>query len=142
MRLLGILLCLLPGVAHAKAPADNAVVVEQAWVRATPPGTTVTAGFARIVNKGSQSDKLVGASAKFAKATEIHRTSRKGGTMTMKPAGPVPVAAGKSVTLEPGSLHIMFMKLKNPIKPNQKVQVTLHFERAGQVTVEAVTKQP
>ncbi len=44
--------------------------------------------------------------------------------------------AGGEVTLKPGSFHIMFMDLKQPIKEGQSFKGTLTFEKAGTVEVE------
>ena len=45
------------------------------------------------------------------------------------------IPAGQSVTLAPGGYHIMMMHLKVPLKRNDKVPMTLTFEKAGDVKV-------
>ena len=45
------------------------------------------------------------------------------------------IPAGQSVTLAPGGYHIMMMHLKVPLKRNDKVPMTLIFEKAGDVKV-------
>ena len=41
--------------------------------------------------------------------------------------------AGGSVELKPGGYHLMFMGLKQPMKQGETVEVTLSFEKAGEV---------
>ena len=45
----------------------------------------------------------------------------------------VAIAAGETVKLEPGNLHLMFQKVKTPFKQGDTVPVTLIFEKAGKV---------
>ncbi|MFG1316650.1 copper chaperone PCu(A)C, partial [Xanthobacter autotrophicus] len=46
------------------------------------------------------------------------------------------IPAGGSVALKPGSYHIMFLNLKEPLKEGTKVDGTLTFEKAGTVAVQ------
>ncbi len=46
-------------------------------------------------------------------------------------------SAGTTVALEPGGYHIMLMELAKPLVVGEKVKVTLTFEKAGDVVVEA-----
>ena len=57
--------------------------------------------------------------------------------MTMAEVEKIPVAAGTTVALEPGGYHIMLMELAKPLVVGEKVKVTLTFEKAGDVVVEA-----
>jgi len=59
------------------------------------------------------------------------------GMMTMAEVAKIPVAAGTTVALEPGGYHIMLMELVEPLALGEKVKVTLTFEKAGDVVVEA-----
>jgi hypothetical protein len=44
---------------------------------------------------------------------------------------------GEEVSLEPGGYHIMLLELKQPIAEGDTIPVTLEFENAGEVKVEA-----
>ncbi len=46
------------------------------------------------------------------------------------------IPAGRSVTLAPGGLHIMFMQLTQQLAEGSTVPLTLNFEAAGTVEVE------
>lgn len=49
--------------------------------------------------------------------------------------------AGGSVSLEPGGKHIMLINLKQELKPDEKISLTLNFEKAGPLTVEVEVRQ-
>lgn len=59
-----------------------------------------------------------------------------GGMMTMAPVDEIPVAAGETVTLEPGGYHIMLLDLVEPLKTGDTFEVTLTFAEAGDMVVE------
>jgi hypothetical protein len=46
------------------------------------------------------------------------------------------IPPGGSVSLSPGGVHLMFMKLTQPFVEGQKVPVTLTFRNAGSVTLD------
>ncbi|MBN9022005.1 MAG: copper chaperone PCu(A)C, partial [Rhizobiales bacterium] len=66
-----------------------------------------------------------------------HEMAVVDGVMTMRelPDG-LPIPAGGSVELKPGSYHIMFVGLKAPLKEGESFKGTLTFEKAGTVQVE------
>lgn len=119
--------------AHAQ-PAT--IAVQDAWARATPPGIRVGGGYVTVVNTGKQADRLAGASSPLAETTEIHASETVGGMARMRwLEDGLEIPAGKEVTLAPGSVHLMFMGLKQAIVKNEMVPVTLRFERAGEIEV-------
>lgn len=112
--------------------------INHPWSRATPQGAAVAAGYLSVTNNGSTPDRLVSVTAEIAERAEIHEMSvDSAGVMKMQalPDGLDIPAAGK-VELKPGSFHIMFLGLKNPVKQGDMFKGTLTFEKAGTVAVE------
>ena len=107
------------------------------WTRATPKGAAVAGGYLTIVNKGAAADRLVGGSLPGAGRFEIHEMRTNNGVMQMRPlpAG-LEIKPGETVELKPGSFHLMFMELKQPLEQGKPVKGTLVFEKAGTVAVE------
>jgi hypothetical protein len=109
------------------------------WARATPKGATVAGGYLKITNNGTAPDRLIGGSATFAGRFEIHQMSEQAGVMQMRhlPKG-IEIEPGETVELKPGSVHLMFMDLKQPLVKDQKPRPksTLVFEKAGTIEVE------
>lgn len=111
------------------------VKVEGAWARATVQGQKGTGAFMKIT--APEGAKLVGASSPAAGVTEVHEMKMEGDVMKMTelPDG-LAIPAGGTVSLAPGGLHIMFMKLKQAFAEGTTIPVTLTFETAGSVDVE------
>jgi hypothetical protein len=115
----------------------------EAWIPLPPNGMTNAAVFMDIVNGGPQTDRLLGAACNCAARVELHEMSMTGGIMRMRPAAAgigIPPAGG--LRLAPQGPHLMLMGLKQPLHPGQPVPVTLQFQHAGKVTVEALVKTP
>lgn len=128
---------LLATSAQAHEIKADSLTIEHPWARATPSGATVGGGYAVIKNNGKEADRLTAATADIAGKVEIHEMAVVDGVMKMRELpGGLSISAGGSVTLKPGSYHIMFMDLKGPLKKGQHVKGTLTFEHAGVVPVE------
>ena len=57
--------------------------------------------------------------------------------MVMRPLeGHLTIAAGETVHLAPGGLHLMFMQLNQPHVVDEPFEATLTFARAGDNTVQ------
>ena len=113
--------------------------VEAPWSRATPPGARVAAGFLKITNNGSETDRLIGGSFDLAKKLEVHEMTMSDNVMRMRQlAKGLEIKPGESVELRPSSYHLMFFDLARPLKAEEVVKGTLRFERAGTVPVEFV----
>lgn len=139
MRLcLALLACLCALIAPAAVGAGTPVrgiVVSDAWMRATPPGASVAAGYLVIANGTSREDELLAVSTPAAARIEMHSSSVKDGIMRMRMLTSVRVAPRATVRFEPGGLHLMFIELRAPLVAGATVPVTLRFRRAGAVPV-------
>src|ERR1700678_4591481 len=110
------------------------LVITQAWSRATPGGAKIGGGYLTIENKGSVSDRLIGAYGEIAGKIEVHEMAMNDGVMTMRPLdNGLTIEPGKTVKLAPGGYHLMMFDLKSPLKQGDKLPVTREFERAGKV---------
>jgi periplasmic copper chaperone A len=110
------------------------LVLEQPWARATPAGAKVAGGYLVIRNAGDTADRLVSGEVTFAERVEVHEMSLVDGVMTMRQLpGGLEIPPGGEVTLRPGSFHLMFVGLENPLVVDTPVTATLTFERAGTV---------
>jgi periplasmic copper chaperone A len=131
-----ITLALVPSAAMAGDVTVGDLVIHQPWSRATPGGAQVGGGYLTIENRGTVADRLTGGSFAASSGFELHAMSMDGGVMKMRPAGPLEISPGRTVTLDPSGLHIMFTGLKRGLKKGETVPGTLVFEHAGTVNVE------
>ena len=98
--------------------------------------------YMTISNAGSTPDRLVKASGDIAKSIELHTVIKSGDLMQMRPVEAIDVPASGSVALKPGGFHVMLIGLNRDLKLGETFDITLQFEQAGPVTVQAVVKQP
>ena len=89
-----------------------------------------------LTNTGKQADRVVSASTEAAGITELHTHLNENGVMKMRQVNDIRVEAGSTVKLQPGGLHVMLIKLKQPLKEGDSVPLTLRFEKAGEVKVD------
>jgi copper(I)-binding protein len=96
------------------------------------------AGYLTITG-GSEADALIAASSPIASDTQVHETTAgMSGMAGMQEVDRIEVTAGTTVRLEPGGYHIMFMDPDaTMLTVGETVEITLTFETAGDVTVEA-----
>lgn len=94
------------------------------------------AGYMQIHNLGDEPDRLIGAETDAAGIVEIHEMAHVDGVMTMRPLPDgLKIPAGDQVALEPGGYHLMLFGLTRDLRSGESYQMTLRFERAGEVTV-------
>ncbi len=112
------------------------IEITEGWVREVPQGNPTTAGYLRITNSGRESKKLISVKADFAEMSEFHLMKEEYGVMKMIPLKDgVLIPAGSTVSLEPGGIHIMFIKLNTSLKLSEKHKIYLTFENIGDISI-------
>jgi copper(I)-binding protein len=138
--LLAALLCIAIGSAIAHEFSAKGVTVAHPWARATPGGAAVGGAYLEMKAARGQGDRLVSASSPVAGAVELHNHVMEGGIARMRRVDAIPVPGGKSVILKPGGYHLMLTDLKAPLKEGDLVKITLVFEKAGPIELEATVE--
>jgi periplasmic copper chaperone A len=123
--------------ASAQEGSSKGVTIAQPWVRATPGGSTLTAAFMEIKTGAGISDKLVAASSPSAGRVEVHTHIKDGDIMKMRRVETLELKPGETRIMAPSGDHVMLFDLKAPLKVGDVVKLTLTFEKAGPVEVEA-----
>ena len=143
MMLALLALALLPGGAHAQKQTIlkeflvGPIKITQPWTRVAPDASTVAGGFMTITNSGTAPDTLTGGSALISHRFEIHEMVMDKGVMKMRELKPgLVIKPGETITLKPGSFHVMFIDLKQQIRLGQPFKGTLVFEKAGTIEIE------
>jgi hypothetical protein len=88
------------------------------------------------MNHASLADRLISVSTPAARTAEIHTTEMTDGVMRMKTAHTLEIPAMGRLEMKPGGYHIMLIGLRAPLRQGEEIEITLTFERAGQVTVQ------
>lgn len=118
--LLGLLTACLSFAAFAE------VTVKDPWARATVPHQQATGVFMQLT--ASRDMRLVKAESPLAETVEVHEMKMEGDIMRMRPLNEFVLSAHKTVTLQPGGMHIMLMGLKRQVNSDELVPLTLIFE--------------
>ena len=83
------------GPASAHEFKVGSIEIKHPWSRATPKGSEVAGGFMKLINTGTESDRLIGGSTATAGKFEIHESAMEGGVMKMRPLP-------KGIEIKPG----------------------------------------
>lgn len=126
---------LLGGIAQAD------VTVENAYVRAMPPGQKVTGAFMLLTNTDNEERLLLNAESDVAKTVELHTHINENGLMKMRPVEHIAISAGNSTELKPGSYHVMLIGLNRILKPGDEVELLLTFDDKSSQTIMAPVKK-
>ena len=115
------------------------VTIEDVWARPSPAAEGTSAAYMMLKNSGSEADTLVKAAGTVSEAVEIHEMVMENEVMKMRPVTGqrLDIPAGGAVELKPGGYHIMLIGLKQQLKPGDKIDLTLTFEKSGDKTVQA-----
>jgi periplasmic copper chaperone A len=122
-----ILSALLLIPALALACAVDHLTVKDPYIRAMPEGQKTTAAYLDIVNDSDKAIQLISVTSSVADKVELHEVVTTKGVAKMQQVKSITLAPKASTSLKPGGMHLMFMGLKEPLKPGSVVPVTLTF---------------
>jgi copper(I)-binding protein len=143
--LLLIALALPAGFVEAQDYAKGQLSVAQPWSMALPPNAPTVAAYFVITNNGPDADRLQSVDSPIAGAAQLHQHVSQDGLMKMQHVETVNIPAGGTVTFAPMAYHVMLLDLKDRTRliDGQTFPLTLHFQKAGDLTVDVVVlKQP
>lgn len=106
------------------------LVVSDAYFNVPPKGAMAAGGFMTVHNGRKDDYRLVSAEMPGFSRVEIHETTMIDGMMRMRPQSSVAVAAGQTVSFQPGGLHLMLMQPQSIPAAGDSVTAQLAFESA------------
>jgi copper(I)-binding protein len=128
-----VFVCLILTLAAVPAASEEAgISVRDAWIRQTPPGMTMMAGYMELRNNTSRSHVLVAASSPGFASVIIHRTLVKDSIARMVHASQIELTPNASLIFAPGGYHLMLMNPKRTLRAGDPVVINLEF-RGGLV---------
>lgn len=121
--------------------AEPNITVKNAWVRATAGNKRVTAAYMDIQNISNESDVLYKVTSAQAGKTELHKVVvDNDNVMQMVQIDKIVIPAQETVHLAPKGLHIMLFKLEKLLKVGNEIELTLFFEKAGEIKLKLPAK--
>ncbi len=137
---------LLPACfAHAHEYKAGELEIAHPWSQELPPNAPTVAAYFIIHNGGKTADRLLSVDSPIAPTAELHEHVMQGDLMKMQQVPNVAIPAGGNVTFAPMAYHVMLMNPtdRSLLTDGKRFPLTMHFEKAGDVTVEvAVQKKP
>lgn len=124
----------LPGAASAM----DGIMITDPYARSSSPMARSGAAFMEITNHAGEADRLVAAASPIAERVELHTHIEDGeGIMRMlEVEGGFEVPAGETILLQRGGMHVMFLGLTGEMAQGDMVDLTLTFEKAGEIELE------
>lgn len=120
----GFWLCLLAS-AEVVAASECLPTIEQAWIRAAPPGAKLLAGYATVKNPCARPVVVIGAESMDFGEAMIHQTVVQDGVSRMRPAHRLPIPAKGELKFVPGGLHLMLMQPLKALPEGSRARVRL-----------------
>ncbi|SMX32015.1 copper chaperone PCu(A)C [Actibacterium lipolyticum] len=138
MSLFKTTLAAVSAIAFALPAFADGMMVQDPYARVSTAMSKSGAAFMMIENMTGEDDRLIGVSSDVAQRVELHtHLSNNQGVMQMIHVEEgFPIAAGETHALERGGDHVMFLGLNRSLAHGDMVQVTLTFEKAGDVVVD------
>lgn len=122
-------------VLAAPAALAGEIMVIKAFARASPtPNAAAGAAYVSFMNHG-EADRLIGARSPAAKTVEVHKSEVVDGVMKMFPVAPLDIPMHGALEMKPGGYHLMMLDLNGPLVKDTTIDITLIFEKAGEVPV-------
>ncbi len=126
-----LLACLLP------LPAWAQVTVSDAWVREAPPGAPALAGYLALHNGTTRSRTLVAVEAEGFGQAMLHRSITEKGMAHMEHLPDLTLPPGGTLRMAPGGHHLMLMAPEQPPREGECVLLTLRFDDATVLELQA-----
>ncbi len=125
---LPVFVCLILAPTLVTAASEVAgVSARDAWVRESPPGVAMMAGYMALRNNTSRPQVLVAASSPGFATVMTHRTVVKDGMARMVHESRIELAPNASLIFAPGGYHLMLMNPKRTLRAGDSVVIKLEF---------------
>lgn len=101
-----------------------------------PSDARETQVFVPLSNRGKEADALVAARSAICSMIELRQNNRYDDpALTSIAADP-----GKPVAMRKGARHLRLIGLTKPLKADDRFDMILDFEKAGEITVEVIVE--
>ncbi len=117
------------------------VAVEDAFARAVPEGTPMSAVFFTLRNAGAAT-AVVGATTPASRVAELHSHVEANGVMRMRQVEQLDLPERGQLQLRPGGDHVMLIGLQKPLVVGEAVQLTLQLADGSELAVSAPVRAP
>jgi copper(I)-binding protein len=116
---------------------SGAIEILSPWARASVGTSRPAVAYVKIRNTGEQPDRLLRIESAIAGHAMLHESIQEDGVMKMAPLDGIDLPPRSEIELATGGTHIMLMDLQEPLVEGGRLPLTLSFQQAGTIHVEA-----
>ncbi len=131
-RLSVIILLLLAMAGCESQSTIPELSLENAWVRAMPPGAKMTAAYGHFTNNSDSHIKISSLSSNSYAQVSLHKTVTDAGVSRMEHIKDWQLEPGSTFSLQPGGAHLMLMNPLYEVKSGDEVGISL-TSSSGQI---------
>jgi hypothetical protein len=132
-----LLVCIVGSYAAAHEYEIGKIKVEHPWLRAPLDGETKAQFFMFVYNNGDQPDRLIG-----VKSAQLGSSELRAAPQFAVPAESIYLPPHSKVTLAPGGSFVELRDIEKINPVGWGFELTLVFEKAGEVAVDAAIDAP
>lgn len=118
------------------ANATSLITVTDGYIKASIPGSEVTAAYVTLKNSSDKPITLLKVSSPISNRIEMHEHTMSDGMMRMRQVANIKVNANSEVVLQPMGLHLMIFSLKQQISEKDVIPVTLYFTNETELNIQ------
>jgi copper(I)-binding protein len=116
--------------------ASSEITVAKGYIKASIPGSDITAAYMTISNASNKAMTLQKISSTISNRIEIHEHTMADGMMRMRQVAEITIGANSKVVLQPSGLHLMIFSLEQKITEKDVIPLTLHFSNDTKVNIQ------
>jgi copper(I)-binding protein len=116
-------------------------VLEDAWIRAAPPGMKMTSAYGTLRNVTETVIDVESFSSPALGHITLHRTEMVDGVSRMQEVEIFSLAPGSSLVMEPGGYHLMIMMPGKPAAVGAQVPLVVHASDGREFSFEVRVEQ-
>jgi copper(I)-binding protein len=137
-------LCSTLMTSHAHDFRVGKLVIDHPYARPLQADASDSAAYLNgIHNRGTTADRLISASTAAAERVELREITLQDGITRIQTIPAIELPAGQEVRLKPGQRwHLALINLRQPLVAGDRFDLTLRFEKAGEITVSVWVQQP
>ena len=121
---------------------NSLIIIENAYVRATIPGTSISAAYMEIENKSDEIMTLININSSASPRIQIHQHIMLDGMMRMRKLDAIDIKPKERVKLQPSGLHLMLFDIKKPLKSQETIELVLNFSNKKSIIVQLPVYSP
>lgn len=109
------------------------IEIQDARIRPTFPGMSVTAIYMKIKNNSTKDIRLTKITGDFAPTFELHNMEMSEGKMVMRPVDSILIKGHSTTELKSGGLHVMVFDAPKPIQKTKVYGAKLTFDNKEEI---------